>query len=560
MLRRSVLSALFLSVGYSALDVADAQAAFIRRSVIKSVNNYHATTSYRVATTVSGDAGAVAAVTAEIKSDSGEEQLLLVESNAWLHGTADIAALPTADAALTVTLLDSNSVPLMSFSGSLAADGSVFLRADTGAGTGDCSSRTGCSGTDPRATAPDIELLAAELFPGLRDGFPDSAGGYELGIDLAGADTYTVTYASITITKPGADFCVSQDRAGNCLLWQTGTGLATRSELYWDDVGSVWEADATLAPSGVVELKLKAFDAAGRRLETSKSKLGLPLQDGGEGVGTLPTDEDPLTHLAMHRRQRAYHMSRHASHDKVHVYSRGWTSGSALPVDAAVELTNGDIITIPVNSYQRHIGGGSITFGGGSTLGGDSTITITGGNVQFRPLGLGDLNAPVCSAGLCATLLENERGEPELAFTAYGEEAASLPDSLELSITLDDGLAEELVVDFDDEIVAVFGNEINFLESPIGLCLSGKLKLLGEPNRRGRQETLAKGKFAGAFSRDNDGDLELTGADKDVVSSGEIIEVGEPELLGVGDLEGPSLVTYAVSGEGSSPRLDVVVR
>ena len=557
-LRCSALCALFLSVGISALGAADAQAAFIRRSVVKTTNNYNGSTYHRVATTVSGDAGAVAAVTAELHSDAGEEQLSLVESNAWLHGAATIGALPTTDAGLSLTLLDANSAPLMSFSGILSTDGSVRFWADTAVGTGDCTSRSGCTGTDPRATGPDIEVLAAELFPGLRDGYPDSAGSYELALDLAGADTYTVAYASLSVTESSGELCVSMDRAGNCLLWQTGEVQTTRSEVFWDDVGSVWEADTAMVHTGVVALKVKVFDAGGERLEVSKAALGLPLQDGGEGVATVATDEDPLTLLALHRpRQRAFHPGRRASYDRVHIYSRGWTAGTALPVDAEVELTNGDTITIPVNSYQRHIGGGSVIIGGGSTLGGDSTITITGGNVEFRPLGLGDLNAPVCSAGLCVTLLENERGEPELAVTAYAEDAATLPESLALSITLNDGLPEELVVDFDDEIVAVFGNEISLLEDPLGLCLSGKIKLLGEPNRRGRQETLSKGKFSGALSRDDDGDLELAGADKAALSSGEIVEAGEPLLLGAE--ETPPLVSYMGSATGGRPELVVVV-
>ena len=71
--------------------------------------------SYRVGTTVSGDSGTVAAVIAEIESDTGEEELPLVESDAWLNGAATIAALPAADAGLTVTLYDSASASLISF-------------------------------------------------------------------------------------------------------------------------------------------------------------------------------------------------------------------------------------------------------------------------------------------------------------------------------------------------------------------------------------------------------------------------------------------------------------
>jgi hypothetical protein len=539
-LHRPALIALALFVGIPALGVGDAEAAFIRRAKIKeTISASNGSTSYRVATTVSGDAGTVATVTAQLESDAGEEELPLVESDAWLHGAAAIAALPAADADLTVTLYDSASASLISFSGTLGADGSVTLTAD--------------------ADALDIELLAAEVFT--------ASKGYDVALDLAGADTYDVAYAAITVTESGAPVCVATDEKGNCLKWEGAKEVSTRSEVFWDEVGSVWEADATLAHDGLVELEVKVYTAEGETLETVKSKLAAPWRDDGEGVGALATDEDPLTSLALHEHygalQRWHAMS---------VVSQGWTAGDDLPVDAEVELTNGDTITIPVNSYQRpgHTPTQSEANELFSLLDTAGRIVIDngdGGSVAFDVSSLEELRAPVCAEGFCVVVSETERGAHALSLTAYGPIATDLPDSVEVELTAFDASGETLAsetvsVEFDDEITAVFASEASFAGDPVGLGLSGKVTLLGEANRRGKQETLAKGKFYGDFARDGDGDLELAGADKDVVvSSGEIVRAGEAIALGA-DREGaaPPVVAYGVTGSGVSPRLDVVAR
>lgn len=139
----------------------------------------------------------------------------------------------------------------------------------------------------------------------------------------------------------------------------------------------------------------------------------------------------------------------------------------------------------------------------------------------------------------------------------YGTDAATLPDDLELTVTVTDASGEELyaatdTVEFDEEITAVFANEVDFSADPIGLDLSGKVSLLGAANKKGKQETLAKGKFYGSFSRDGDGDLTIAGADKDVVQAkGDILIGGEPIDVEMttdtnkdGVLNGPALATY----------------
>ncbi|MES2640228.1 MAG: hypothetical protein V4850_12115 [Myxococcota bacterium] len=563
-LHRPAVITLALFVGLPALGVGNAEAAFIRRSAVKvKTDSSIGSTYHRVTTTVSGDAGAVATVTAQLESDGGEEDLPLVESDAWMHGAATIAALPAADADLTVTLYDNASASLISFSGTLGKDGSVTLTADTAPPTDGeaCVSRTGCAEETTRADALDIELLAAEVFA--------ASKGYDVALDLAGADTYGVAYATITVTEPGAPVCVATDEKGNCLKWEDTKEVSTRSEVFWDEVGSVWEADATLAHEGLVELKVKVYSAEGEKLETVKSKLGAPWRDDGEGVGALATDEDPLTRVALHKHYGAL-QHWHA----MSVASEGWTASDALPVDAEVELTNGDTITIPVNSYQRpgHTptqSEASILFSLLDTAGRIVIDDGDGGGATFDVSSLEELRSPVCSDGFCVVVSETGRGSHALSVTAYGPIATDLPDRVEVELTAFDASgdtsdSETVSVAFDDEITAVFASEVSFAGDPVGLGLSGKVKLLGEPNRRGKQETLAKGKFFGDLTRDGDGDLELAGADKDgVVSSGGIVRAGEAITLGA-DREGappPVVASYAVDDRGGvSPRLDIVAR
>ena len=88
---------------------------------------------------------------------------------------------------------------------------------------------------------------------------------------------------------------------------------------------------------------------------------------------------------------------------------------------------------------------------------------------------------------------------------------------------------EDVEPAFDDELTVVFSYAVSLSEDPIGLDLSGKVSLLGEANKKGKQETLSKGKFYGSVTRNEDGALGLSGADKDAVSPrGDILIGGEP--------------------------------
>lgn len=162
-------------------------------------------------------------------SGAGDETIPLVESDAWLHGAASLSALPKTDATLTLTLYDNASASLMSFSGTLGTDGAVSLLADAVKDTGGCTSKSGC--TDTTVEVVDIEVLAGEVFA--------ASGGYELTVDLAGADTYDVAYATFIVTESTEVTTCNAEK----VCTTTGSSTSTKAEVGWDAIGAVWEGD-----------------------------------------------------------------------------------------------------------------------------------------------------------------------------------------------------------------------------------------------------------------------------------------------------------------------------
>jgi hypothetical protein len=220
------------------------------------------------------------------------------------------------------------------------------------------------------------------------------------------------------------------------------------------------------------------------------------------------------------------------------VASDGWAIGDDLPVDAEVELTNGKTITIPANSYQRR--GYHLCFENelrAGALDAGSNLTIKGGSVVLADQSLMSMtDSPVCVSGGCFLLVEDEDGGYGLAVTAYDTKASGLVDAWDLSLTVTTESGEEWSatdsITFDDEITAVFAQDVDLAGDPLGLDLSGMVSLLGEANKKGKQSTLAKGKFYGSFARNTDGELTLAGADKDVVvSAGSVVTAGSPLTL-----------------------------
>lgn len=530
-LRRSVLCALVLLVGLplAGADTAEAgRGSFAGRTKYERKANEYFGDDARVIVVV-GEDSVANQVEVRVESDAGGETVTLVESDAWLHGAGKLGALPKTDAALTLTLYDKGNASLISFSGTLAADGSVTLAADVikEAATCDAYSKTGCADdtSDTKATTLDIEVLAGEVF--------GASGAYELAVDLAGADTYEVAYAQITITESDEVTTCSKE-TGECKT--TGSSTTTKAEVDWDAIGAVWDGDTTLDHEGVIETKVQTYDSAGQKLESAKAKLGAAWINEGDGVGTLATDEDPLTTVGI-LRNRVDILPNGAVRwvsSRLAINSEGWTS-TTVPVSAKVELTSGGTITIPVNSYQRLSRPSWAKAGGVAVLSGlisNSTITITGGNFELYDVSILDLATPTCLDGTCFTLVETEEDVYELSVSEYGTDATKLADDIELTVSVTDEFGKEVfsetgTVEFDDDVTAVFANEVTFSQDPIGLDLSGKVSLLGAADKKGKQKTLAKGKFYGSFSRDGDGDLSLLGADKDAISSqGSIVVAG----------------------------------
>ncbi len=471
----------------------------------------------------------ISGVTAEVESDAGSEEVTFTESDTSLHGSAALSDLPGTDSRITLTLYDTASASLMSFSGTLGADGSVSVTADEPV----CvpGSRVSCT----TLTNPDIEVLAAEVFVG-------ATGGYDVAFDLHGADAYDVAYADIVVTE--STEVTTCEKGGACTT--TGSTKTTEAEVAWDSIGAVWEGELTLAHEGVIAVKAKTLDSRGKKIETVKANLVAPWHDGDGGMNALATDEDPLTSLAF----RILNVDEHKDNSLVvssgdlDVVSEGWST-TTVPVSAQVELTNGKTITIAANSYQRD-SLEKTTLGEVSALAA-LRVSVNGGVFSVNDvaeLNVDDLASPLCADGYCVLLVENADGETELSVTAYATTATALPTDVDVEITYldEDGIevgSESLYPHFQDDVKAMFAATVNLSADPLGVDVSGKVSLLGAKDKKGKQKTLAKGKFYGTFSRDTDGDLALGGADKDLVSpSGTLITTGTSIALSDADKDG----------------------
>ena len=494
-------------------SIGTAEAAIIRRSSIKNVNNgnynLHITTDNYTQLT---------AIKAKIESDADGEEVSLTRSGAWLHGAAAIAALPNTDAALQLIVRDFGGVALMSYSGTLGADGSVALTADaTKQSVSSCASKLGCvDDTDGEIAASlDIALLGGETFP--------ASKGLTLGIDLAGADVGKVAYAEVVwVESTEVTTC---SKVNGCTT--TGSATTAKAGVAWDAIGAVWQAQLSTRPAGVIDLKVQAYDGQGETLDTAKSALGVPWLDGGNGVNALAIDEDPLTTIALlaNPKYQVKQFHFHAPSAMV-VVSNGWQIGEAIPTHAEVEFTSGEPITIPVNSYQRRGRGKAWMVNNFEVhtffkLG--TVLSVSAGNLKIAKIKAIDLARPVCANGTCVALVTNLDGTSRLSVSEYGPDAGTLANQIDVNVTSSDegGVAttyDTMRVEFDADIAAVFANEILFGQDPIGLGVSGKVRLLGAANKNGNQKTLAKGRFVGNVARDEDGDLGLAGAGKAAVS------------------------------------------
>lgn len=460
------------------LLVSPAHARSKRGEVPPNITGVKASESlYGYRAVVPDDDAEIATLTGEVVSDAGEEELSFEETDAWLHGTAGLAAEPSEKSLLTLTLYDEGSASVATFSATYLGGGSVTFTNDSTLTS--CTSKLDCSG-DLRLV--DVEVLGAALVA--------SSEGYELSLDLNGADTWSVAYGQLKVVD--------------------AKGGSAEAELDWLALGSVWTAAPGLEHTGVTDLKLKARDAAGNKLDTVKAELAAPWLNAGEGVSPLVADEDPQSQLALT-----------VSDDGtpwVTVVSEGWYPES-YPTHAAVELADGSA-TVAANSYQGTAQLTDLLFKGDknatSTLrDGGGSLTVTVGKVVLPDIRESHADTALCSSGTCVVLVETADGYA-LSVTAYGTSPASLPTSADVAVVLYTKAGEKFAshsetVAYDDEVAAVFTAESELEGDPIGHDGSGKVKLLGPANKKGKQETLSKGKFHGVLTRNGDGELALGG-------------------------------------------------
>ncbi len=477
----------------------------------------------------------VTAVTAEVHSDAGEEEVALVELDAWLHGSVELPALRGAEGTVELTLLDSNSMELKRFTGRLTYNArkyswTGFTPLSRSSGT-DCTSRSGCTEVVEEV---DADVVGTELLD----------GGTGLGLDLAGADLYNVAYASVTVTEQVATCTGVYDRSNTCTEWSY-LSLESTVEVGFEDVGAVWGADLSLSHRGRIENVATLYKTERNDRYRARYKAQPSWLDGASGVSVLSIDEDPLTGLGLTTVDGLPSLT---------VYSEGWTLGDALPIDAKVELSTGETFVIPVESYQRKAERNSPTsseanelFGmidSGSfrlkvngwhhvaVVRGERSLTRSAGTGEEGAAAGADINltledfdgGPLCLDGTCFTFVSNSSGGYDLTATQYRWDTDFIAGETNCVIERLDRSGEvvweeEHSLTFGDEITAVFSSEVSFDGDAINQALAGKVSLRGTPNRKGKQSTLAKGKFYGVVTRDGDGDINLGGADKDALAA-----------------------------------------
>ena len=515
----------------------------------------------------------VTTVTAEVSSEAGEEEVELTELDAWLHGAVDLPTLRGDTGTVELVLLDSNSMELKRFTGRLTRTAREYswtgfspVSAHSG---GDCNSRVGCTA---EVEEVDVDVIGGDL-RGL---------GISLSIDLVGADLYNVAYASVTVSEELATCVGVYDRSNTCTEWSY-LSLEETVEVGFDAIGAVWGADLRLRHVGEAISVANLYKTESNERYRLRSSMRAPWLDGGAGISVQSIDEDPLTGVGFTTRDGVTALT---------VFSEGWTTGSALPVDAEVELSTGEIFVIPVESYQRKAARNAPTSSEANELfdmvdpagfrlniGGrpvrvydqlrwsEGAISSRGSSSEETArdvLTLADFEGgPLCVEGTCVNFVANTEGGYDLTATQYRWNTGFEGGFIGAEITMLDSTGavvweEEHSLSFEEEITAVFSTDLSIDGDVVNLALAGNVRLRGEPNRGGQQPMLAKGRFYSVITRDGDGDLDLGATAKNLLSAA--AETNFAILLGgmsssCGDDEGgyngtwPRLV--ATSGWGS---------
>lgn len=426
-------------------------------------------TTYRAQVVTTDADGAVASVDASFD----RQTLSLSETDAWVHGAAALSREPAVGAEVDLVAFDEKGNVIASFSGVYTGDALALV--DTGALPADIAVR-------------GVRVLA--------DG--------TVAVDLNGADLLAITDLSLTSTEI-SEKCLAYDKTGACVKPERVLSQDVAPVLL-GDVAVVWESE--VAFYAVDTLTATARDARGKRLDKEKVDVARPWSDGGAGVNALPVDGDPLTQCAL-------------ISDELHnggtrpfvVVSSGWTIGDDLPELAEVTIDDGESWSVPVHSYQ-------VT----AQVALDALVLPT--TVALNGVKLTQDDASSWSgAGVSVDVYTDDDGAMWAWINVGTDDGDALPTAAAL-------LIDKNVYDatFDDDVLAVFGLETTLDGDADGLDLSGKIKLSGPADAKGKRATLVKGKFAGRFGADADGDVDLASVSRASAASAGALVVGGATL------------------------------
>ena len=516
-------ASILLALALSTPDAAAATDTKIKNVRITQSSGEGGSVKYKAVVIVPND-DADPVTDVEVELSSGET-LTLEAEDTHLPLTGFLDALPEVESSLELDLFDAKGNTLATLAGSLDRNGQILFGGQPANGDNDdaveCSARTGCEDTDGRDTssAYDLEVLGAFIVDG------DDGLLWSLVID--GADALDVASATLVSTESfsGDKVCAASDEKGNCLKWTTETwSESTESSLDAGEGSWAWSADLPddFDPDGVT-LKAKVYGADGKKLDSEKVDAVLPWGDEGVGQTAQALDEDPWTWISF----GALDVGEDFAQRGFTVLSEGWTLDDDYPVDASIELDGGETWELPAHSYQTTV-----------RLPLSFTEDPTGEVFALEQDGihLATYNSIMkcdADAKACGKLGQDELGDWYFDLVVYAEDPADLPTTSKLRLTPTKGKAQttedSYEVDFAEEFAVTFAIPVDFTGNPVGEDLDLEARLYGVPDKKGKQDKLAKGKATGAFGVDEDGDLVIFDNNGGTTTSrGDILIGGEP--------------------------------
>lgn len=483
--------ALFLTPSAEAANVPKIKNVRIRQ-LLDTNNNV----SYRAAILTDSD---VSDVSAEVRSDAGDEDLLAVETDAWTRGTTTVT-LPTGTAKLVLTVTGAKGEAIGTATGTLDSAGTVSL--------------TGVSG--------DIDVLAAGTW---------GSKSTTLAFTLAGSDVYTASSGTLkTIETTKVTTCTGK----TCT---TSEQTVTRSStVTWGEIGSVWEADLAAAPEGEVEVRVEASDSRGKKLDQATVDLAPAWLDTGDGTSALGVGAD--TSVALLGTPDDYSLA---------LVSCGWRRDESQPDTAIFRMDNGEEVEIERVGAQRTVaevqpldpsaGAWTIQY---HRRGMGGTVTQMAQSIIYAA----DQGMMVCDPSVCVGVGGANAGGPWVTATVL-DDAAEL-EGLDVDFTGPDGTVQSFAFDLEDEVSLVFAAAVSFDADPVGADFAADVRLLGAAGNSDNDRTMLTGSFAGQFIADEDG-FGLGGRDAND------IEMASGPRFGGGASEVPVILLRS-SGGGKGTR------